>query len=39
VKAKVVSEDVDVGENGVKMQVVQKYSLARPTIKLWKTHL
>jgi hypothetical protein len=39
VRVKVVLEGVDVRENGVKMQVVQKYFLARPIIKLWKWYL
>jgi len=34
VRAKVALEDVDVRENNAKMQVVQKYSLARPRVKL-----
>jgi len=35
-KVKVVSEDVSVGENGVKVQNVQKYSLTCQKFKLHK---
>jgi hypothetical protein len=34
-----VSKEMGVRENGVKVQVVQKYSLAHPRIKLQKKHL
>ncbi len=34
-----VLEDMGVGENGVKVQVVSKYSLTHPKIKLQKRHL
>jgi hypothetical protein len=34
VKVKVVLEDLDVKENGAKVQIAQEYSLARPKVKL-----
>jgi len=34
-----VLEDVGVGNNGARAQVVSEYSLACPKIKLWKRHL
>jgi hypothetical protein len=34
-RAKMVSKDVGVGENGVKTLVIRKYSLAWPRAKLW----
>jgi hypothetical protein len=39
VKAKVVSKDVGVRENGARMCVVQKYFLTCLMTKLWKSRL
>ncbi len=39
VKAGVMLEDVGVRENGAKVQVVLKYSLAHPTTRLQRKHL
>jgi hypothetical protein len=38
VKAKVMSKDVGVGENGVKTRVAQEYSPACLRSKLWRRH-
>jgi hypothetical protein len=39
VKAKVVSKDVSVRENGAKAQIAFEYFFAHPKIELWKKHL
>jgi hypothetical protein len=39
VRVEVVLEDVDARENGAKVQVVLKYSLAHPTTRLQRKHL
>jgi len=35
VRIKVVSMDVDVGKNGAKAQIAQKYSHAQLRVKMW----
>jgi len=38
-KIEAMLKDVDVRENGVQTQVIQKYFFTRPRAKLWNKHL